>query len=454
MSKNYTIIDIETTGLKAGHARITEIAIITHDGNNALSEFHSLINPEIRIPYQITQLTGINDQMVAGAPRFFEIAKEIVELTEGTVIVGHNVNFDYSFLKAEFKSLGYDFQRKTLDTVRLARKLIPGLPGYSLGKLCNALNISHESRHRAYGDARATAKLFELLYSIDNELDELSLKKLNSDLNRSLIDELPESKGVYYFYDRSGKLIYVGKSINIKARVMQHLNNGTTKKAIEMKNAIADISFTPTGSELIALLLESDEIKKHKPIYNRSQKRSLFNYGLYQYLDEKGYLRLKIAKTIEEIPAEYAYNSQAEAREHLFMLTDSHRLCQRLNGLYPGSGACFHFHIGQCNGACTEAENPANYNLRVLEALEKYQFEQQSFYVFDQGPTDELTSVVKVQNGVYIGFGFAPSEQVGNDLSVADDYIKRYSDNRDVRQIIRSYLRHHKNCRVYPVSET
>lgn len=453
MTKKYAIIDVETTGLRAGQARITEIAIILHDGIRSLSEFHSLINPETKIPYQITQLTGINDKMVAGAPKFYEIAREIVELTEDAIIVGHNVNFDYSFLKAEFKSLGYDFQRKTLDTVRLSRKLFPGLPGYSLGKLCESLQIKNESRHRAYGDARATARLFEMLYRIDNEVEDINLKNVNRDLNRSLIDQLPESNGVYYFYDSTGKLIYVGKSINIKARVLQHLNNGTTKKAIEMKNAIADIAFTLTGSELVALLLESDEIKKHKPFYNRMQKRSLFNYGLYQYLDEKGYLRLKIAKTIEEIPAEYAYNSQAEAREHLFLLTETFCLCQRLNGLYPGSAACFHFHIGQCNGACIEAENPQAYNQRVLEALEKYQFEHPSFYVFDKGPADDLTSVVKVQNGVYIGFGFVPNDQTGSGLENIDDYIQRYADNRDVRQIIRSYLRHHKHCRVQTFNE-
>ena len=168
-TKRFAIIDIETTGLRAGAEKITEIAIILHDGKQIIEEFSSLVNPERKIPYFITQLTGISDQLVSDAPKFYELARQIIELTDNAIVVGHNVNFDYSFLKSEFKSLGYDYQRKTLDTIKLSRKLIPGLPSYSLGKLCAALNIPNSSRHRAAGDAMATPKLFELILSIDNE---------------------------------------------------------------------------------------------------------------------------------------------------------------------------------------------------------------------------------------------------------------------------------------------
>lgn len=449
--KCYAIIDIETTGLRAGHEKITEIAIILHDGTKVLEEFSTLINPEVKIPYRITQLTGINDQMVAGAPKFYEVARQIVELTENTTIVGHNVNFDYSFIKAEFKSLGYDFQRKTLDTIRLSRKLIPGQPSYGLGKLCKALNITNNSRHRALGDAMATARLFELLYSFDQEPEQLSLKGLQSGLSKSLIEKLPEKHGVYYFFDSNGKLIYVGKSINIKARVLQHLNNNSTKKAVEMRNAIVDVDFVLTGNELIALLLESDEIKKHQPLYNRTQRRTTFNYGLYHYTDDEGYIRLKYAKTIDEITSDYAYSSQAEAKEHLFFLTEQFRLCQRLNGLYPGNGACFHYGINQCNGACCGKESPEDYNARVEEALERYHFDHQSFYIFDQGTEADQLSVVKVINSVYQGFGMMPAELLRDDPSVADEFIKPLSDNREVRQIIRSYLKKHSVKKLWPI---
>lgn len=448
--KRFAIIDVETTGLHAAREKITEIAVLLHDGFQLIEEFSTLINPERKIPYRITQLTGINDQMVAGAPKFYEVARQIVELTEGAIIVGHNVNFDYSFLRSEFKSLGYDFQRKTLDTIKLSRKLIPGQPSYGLGKLCQALNITNSNRHRAAGDATATARLFEMLYAIDNEPENISLRGVHASLNKSIIENLPEAHGVYYFYDSAGKLIYVGKSINIKSRVLQHLNNNSTRKAVEMKNNIADVDFKLTGNELISLLLESDEIKKHKPLYNRSQRRSLFNYGLYDFTDDHGYVCLKITKIIENLSPIYAYSSQAEAREHLFKLTEQFHLCQRLNSLYPGSSNCFHYHIGQCNGACIGEEPPEEYNARALQLVEHYHFDHNSFYVFDKGRSEEEYAVIKVENGMYCGFGYIPVDQLSNTPETADDYIVHYADNRDVRQILRSYLKRNNVLKIWP----
>ncbi len=450
-TKRFAIIDVETTGLQAAREKITEIAILIHDGFHHIEEFSTLINPERKIPYQITQLTGINDQMVTGAPKFYEVARQIIELTENAIIVGHNVNFDYSFLRAEFKSLGYDFQRKTLDTIKLCRRLIPGQPSYSLGKLCKAMGISNNNRHRALGDATATATLFEVLYAIDNEPENISLKGLNSNLSKDLIDGLPEDYGVYYFYDTSGSLIYVGKSINIKARVLQHLNNNSSRKAIEMKNNIVDVDFKRTGNELIALLLESDEIKKYKPLYNRQQRRSLFNYGLYDYEDDNGYTCLKVLKTIESRSPLYAYGSLSEAKEHLFKLTEQFHLCQQLNGLYPGKGACFHYHIRQCNGACIGEEPPEEYNDRVEQLINSYHYEHQSFYVFDKGRTDEEVSVIKVMNGVYLGFGFMPVDELNISPYLADEFIQPFDDNRDVRQIIRSYLKKNQVYQIVPL---
>ncbi len=163
----YAIIDIETTGLSPSNEKITEIAIIIHDGKQVVEEFATLINPERKIPYRITQMTGINNQMVADAPKFYEVAKKIVELTENRIFVGHNVRFDYGFVRSEYKSLGYDYQRQTLDTIKLSRKLIPGKPSYGLGNLCQSLGISNHARHRAQGDAMATTKLFELLLTLE-----------------------------------------------------------------------------------------------------------------------------------------------------------------------------------------------------------------------------------------------------------------------------------------------
>ncbi len=445
----FAIIDIETTGLSAGKEKITEIAILIHDGRQVTEEFSSLIDPERKIPYYITQLTGINDQMVTGAPKFYELARQIVELTENTTVVGHNVQFDYSFLKAEFLSLGYEFQRKTLDTVRLSRKLIPGQKSYSLGKLCSALNIDNNQRHRALGDATATARLFELLLGIDPQLDSLSLKGTAANFNRSMVDKLPEKHGVYYLYNGEGNLIYVGKSNNIKARVLQHLNNNTTRKAVEMKQNIMEVESVVCGNELIALLLESHEIKKHQPVFNRAQRRSNFIYGLYHYIDNEGFIRLKYSKIIDELSPDYAYASAMEAKEHLFYLTERFELCQRLNGLYPGNDACFHHQIGQCKGACCGKEDASSYNLRVEEALERYHFDHENFYVFDKGRSDDELAVIKIENSVYRGFGYMPAENLQHDPFVADDFLKQYADNREVRHIIRSYLKKNKVLKVW-----
>ncbi|MDZ7743182.1 MAG: exonuclease domain-containing protein [Bacteroidota bacterium] len=230
-----------------------------------MDEFVSLVNPERKIPYQIMAMTGINDRMVADAPKFYEIAKQIVELTEGKTIVGHNVNFDYNFIRHEFKSLGYEFKRTTFCTCRMSKRAFPGRKSYGLGKLCRELNIPNHARHRASGDALATAKLFEMIRSLDPYLVGKPPRSLNTNLSRSLIDGLPETAGVYYFHNHKGDIIYVGKSTNIKSRVLSHLSNNLNKRAVEMREAIADISCEITGSELIALLLESHEIKHTNP---------------------------------------------------------------------------------------------------------------------------------------------------------------------------------------------
>lgn len=437
----YAVIDIETTGLSAKSEKITEIAIYIHDGEKIIDEFSTLINPERKIPYQITRLTGINNQMVAESPKFYEVAKQIIELTQDKIIVAHNATFDYNFIRSEFKSLGYDYKRKTLCTVKLARKLIPGRKSYSLGKLCRELNINIEGRHRAYGDAQATVKILEILLSLDENAAKQSLKGYQSDLSKDIINGLPEKAGVYYFYNTSNELIYIGKSISIRDRVLSHLNNNLTKKAIQMRNAIADVKYELTGSELVALLLESHKIKAYKPLYNRAQRRTLYNYGLYQFKDELGYDRLNILKLIENTTPLTSYTSLAEAKQHVFTLTEDFQLCQKLTSLYKSEGACFHYQIHQCNGACVQQEDPKTYNKRLKEAVKSYQFKHQSFFIVDVGRTDSEKSVIKIQNGKYIGFGYLDIEQDKFTPDELDNVINIYKDNKDVQQIIRSHLR-------------
>ena len=227
----YAIIDIETTGLSPAIEKITEIAIYLHDGEKITDSYSTLINPERRISPYITQLTGITNEMVEDAPKFWEIAKDIITLTENRTFVAHNASFDYNFIRSEFKSLGYNFSRDRLCTVKLSRKIIPGFKSYSLGNLCNSLHIIVNDRHRAMGDAFATVKLFELLLTKDKSLGKKTNTKFYN-IEASKIASLPEEAGVYYFYNQQGDIIYIGKSKDIRARVFSHFNNETTGKPL------------------------------------------------------------------------------------------------------------------------------------------------------------------------------------------------------------------------------
>jgi len=277
----YAVIDIETTGGFMAGNRIIEVAIFIFDGETIIDQFHSLINPESYIPDNIFRLTGISNEMVEDAPKFYEVAKQIVEITEDMIFVAHNVGFDYGFFKSEFKGLGYTFRRKKLCTVRLSRKVFPGLRSYSLGNICNYLGIQINDRHRAHGDAAATVELLKLIINNDSgNILEDTLKNNSSEstlppnLPKERYDEVPEETGVYYFHDQAGHVIYVGKAKNIRKRMQSHFSQ-TSSKSLKMKENLYDITWELTGNELVALLLESHEIKHRYPYYNRSQKRSL-----------------------------------------------------------------------------------------------------------------------------------------------------------------------------------
>jgi DNA polymerase III subunit epsilon len=451
----YSIIDVETTGGSPRFEKITDIAIYVHDGHKIVDEFTSLVNPEKPIPAFISSLTGITNDMVAEAPRFCDIARRIVEMTDNTIFVAHNSSFDYGFVRSEFQSLGYDFRRATLCTVKLSRKMIPGHKSYSLGNLCSELGITIEDRHRASGDAKATVKLFEHLLSLSSdhkittEFDDL--KGLNAKFNRLLLDRLPEECGVYYLHDEAGNIIYIGKSRNIKNRVLSHLNGTSTRKAIEMKSRIADVTYEITGSELIALLKESEEIKLQKPLYNRAQRRAIFTYGLYSFIDENGYLQLQIAKNtdFDETPI-LSYHNKQEASKHLLGLIEQHQLCQQLCGLYHSEHGCFQYNVGSCKGACVGEEPPASYNARVQAALRPYEFDHKSFVVIDKGRTTIEKSLVCVENGKYMGFGFLDPDRSYTNSEDIKYCINRFADNRDVQQIIRTYLNKHKVEKIIP----
>lgn len=451
----YAIIDIETTGGSPKHEKITEIAIFVHDGRQIINEFVTLVNPEKNIPYHITSLTGITNDMVADAPRFYEVAKKIVEITEGCVFVAHNASFDYGFIKEEFRQLGYNYNREILCTVKLSRKFIPGFKSYSLGNLCRDLQISIDNRHRAAGDALATVKVFERLLSVQSSGNFTSEKKygipsnLHPSLDPSVFKNLPEDAGVYYFINENKDIIYIGKSNNIRHRVLSHFNGAKGRRAGQMRDETAAISYEITGSELAALLLESDEIKKQKPKYNRAQRRSLHRFGVFTYNDQGGYRNFRILKTNGKESPLYSFTSHAEALSFIENQCKLKSLCPKLCGLYESEGACFSYQVNQCLGACKGVEPPDSYNTRADEVCEIGKFEHKNFLLIDRGRHRDESVVIKVEAGLYRGFGYLENEMC-NDMELLHDCIRAYPDNRDVHNIIQRYMRMQNGIKLIP----
>lgn len=452
----YAIIDIETTGGSSRIEKITEIAIFLHDGSRITGEYTTLINPERNIPYFITNLTGITNEMVEDAPRFYEVAKNIVELTEGRTFVAHNAKFDYSFIRQEFKSLGFNFRRNLLDTVALSRKLFPGHRSYSLGNICSDLNININGRHRAAGDALATVRLFEMLLARDREINgekrgltkNSRTSKLHPELDLAKIESIPEEPGIYYFYNEKGDLIYIGKSRNLQQRISTHLSNNSTSRAMEMRDLIADIDWELTGSELIALLKESSEIKENKPVYNRAQRRTSFNWGIFSYTDDSGYINYRYGNLDNNDSPVSVFSSKEKARAKLESIVDTYGLCQKLAGLYETEGPCFHHQVGICRGACCGKEKPEDYNERASKAIDEFVFTRRNFFVVDKGRDDEEKCAVKIVNGKYAGYGYFNINDMGFGLSALHDCIHPCSDNRDIQVILKQYLRNNRVERI------
>jgi DNA polymerase III subunit epsilon len=444
----FAVIDVETTGGSPKSSKITEVAIYVTDGITVLEEFTSLVNPEMKIPIFIEKLTGISNKMVADAPKFYEIAKKIIEITEDCVFVAHNVGFDYGMFRHEFKLLGFDFRRKQLCTVRASRYMLPGLPSYSLGKLSKSLGIVLEGRHRAAGDAKATTIIFQQLFTKNQEAllgflqEEINPSVLHPNLDLETLEEIPSKPGVYQFYNETNQLIYIGKSTKIKNRVEQHLKNVKTQRAAKMRYEISRIEYELTGSELIALLYESELIKQYKPIYNRQLRKTSFPFGIFSIEDKWGYKQLKIARITqtEEIPIT-SFSTQKEAVKYLENVCEKFELCQKLCGLYTSEKACFSYQVKQCNGACIQEENVEVYNARVDNFIDYLSYENDSFFIIENGRNKFEKGIVLIENGIYRGFGYIPFRALKSPKSKWKNYIDLRMDTRDNQTILNHYLR-------------
>ena len=444
----YAIIDVETTGTSAANGKITEIAILLHNGIEVTDTFNTLINPESKIPYNITRLTGISNEMVEDAPKFYEIAKKIIELTAGRTIVAHNAQFDYNFIKEEFKRLGYDYKRNQICTVKLGRKLLPGHRSYSLGNICADLGITITDRHRALGDAIATAQLFEKILNQNNLLESELFVNQSYPISREKIAKIPAKTGVYYFYDSNGSIIYIGKSNDIHQRVLTHFNNSQTKKAIKMREQIADVSWEETGSELVALLMESAEIKIHKPLFNRMLRRSALNFGLFSYEDANGYINLKIKRIEEEDVPLTMFNFHQEAIDYLHFIAGKYALCKKLCHLENTQGECFNTQLHDCLGACSGREDAEFYNSRVKTAIQPMLFRSPDFLIIDKGRNLNEKAVIRISKGRYIGYGYISTDYSVGNIEMLHECIRKQRDNRDTRGIIKGYINRNKYINI------
>ena len=449
----YAIVDIETTGGKFNEEGITEIAIYRHDGHQIVDQFSSLVNPEIPIQAFVASLTGINNNMLRQAPKFYEVAKRIVEITDNAILVAHNAQFDYRILRTEFTRLGYEFERRTICTVELSKKLLPGHASYSLGKLTRALGIPISDRHRAQGDAQATVKLFQLLLDRDHEKNivEASIrldpkKQLEPNL-LELIERAPSETGIYYLRNKEDKLIYIGKSKNIKKRLTQHFT-GQDRKSKKLQLETVDVQVERTGNELVALLKESEEIKIHKPLYNRSLRRSIFRYQLSHFTDQQGYINLKIDPSDRRKNSITTFGTFAQAKSVLFKITEQYELCQKLNGLYQSKEACFSYGLNQCNGACIQKEAPETYNQRVQEFIDKNIYQSSDLIIVDKGRYLEERSCILIENGAFKGIGYFDLNFQIQNPEVLKSIIRPMQDNRDAQHIIQSYLRRNKVLKI------
>ena len=396
--------------------------------------------------------------MLINAPKFYEVAKRIVQITENCILVAHNAKFDYRVLKLEFERLGFKFERKSICTVELSKKLIPNLKSYSLGKLVKSLGIPISDRHRASGDAKATIKLFELLIAkdLDKEIIKASVRnepklQLEPKLT-SIIESLTTETGIYYMHNDSGDIIYIGKSKNIKSRINQHFV-GQNPKSKKIQLETSTVSYETTGSELLALLKESAEIKHHKPKFNRALRRTIFTHGLFTFTDSNGYINLKIEKVKGDKKPVSTFGNIQSAKSFMNKIVEKHKLCQKLCGLYKSKNSCFKYTIKECNGACIGIEQVDDYNLKVEKILEHYNYNSKSMLIIDKGRMINERSVIWIQKGILKGYCYFDLNYQITNIDVLSNLITPLDHNKDSQHIFNSYIRRNKRLKLITLND-
>lgn len=460
-AQTYVIIDVETTGKGINGTRITEICAVRLCNEQIVDKFTSLVNPQEHIPTFITSLTGIDDALVASAPLFSEIADRILEITKDAIFVAHNVNFDYNMLRGEFQRIGHNFVRRKLCTVRLSRKLIPGLFSYSLGNLCSSINIPLNNRHRAEGDTDATVILFKRILDLDSEgsiiqsfLNVRSKEAtLPPHLPARIIEELPETTGIYLFKDQKGKIIYVGKAKNIKKRVLSHFYDKKNNE-YHLGQETHHIDYEATGNELCALLLESEKIRHYFPKYNRAQKIPVHTYAIISYENRRGILQLAVTKAKYRNNAVDMLYNRTSAKERLMELCEFFELCPRFCGLQETHEGCSHYRLTNCKGICKNEEEVDLYNERVKKAIIRLEEHRASYVIKEKGRSPNEQAFILVDDGILQGFGFVDETTSISNASDLEPYIQRQQHSYHTGIILRSYAKKTQHLKLFELTPT
>jgi DNA polymerase-3 subunit epsilon len=459
-------VDIETTGVSYTRNRVIEVAAIRVENGAVIDSFTSLVDPQTELPPFISGLTGISPADLSGAPTFYDIAEPLHDILKEAVFVAHNVRFDYGFLKREFADTGRKFNPKLLCTVRLSRSLFPAERHHKLQNLIDRCGIEVSSRHRAYDDAVAMLSFLQhcrqsfpapaLEAAIRQQIKTPALPK---NLSPALVAGLPEKPGVYIFKDDAGSPLYVGKSVNIRQRVMSHFSaDHSFESEFKISQQISHIESIETAGELEALLLESRLVKDLQPLFNKQLRRRQKLCIARQIVSADGYISVSLEDTAAIEPEDLGsilgvYTTKGQARDFLSRSVKDYGLCPKLMGLEKSRGSCFAYQLRKCGGACSGKESAADYNQRLLNVfagrrLQEWPYESPVLIEENSG-SDRLSSIVVEQWCVIASVVKEP---------VCDPQIS-YQEKMfdiDTYKILRSYLAakmHKLNIRPISLSQ-
>lgn len=423
---NYAVLDIEATGGKAGTEKIIDIYIYRFDGLEVLDQFGSMVNPQRSIDRYVQKLTGITEKMVRGAPKFYELAKRVIEITEDCILVGHGVDFDYRMLRQEFSELGYDFERKTLDTLDLSKKLIPEAESHSLGKLTKSLGIPVNFRHTAEGDTRITLELFKILlekdvnkeiiqsYAVHEPKSKIQINKL-----LHLEEGLPATTGIFYFLNENNQVIYLSAARNILQDVNEiFISTGKDEKRIQ--SLTSKVEFEKTGSMLIALLKENEERKIHKKFFTNKVK--YMSYGIFA---DMGSEEFKVEKT------------HLHKKQPLLFFNHKRKAFKTINNLHKK----------------LNLDDSQEFKKKIKLIKNDLKFSSPNLILIDKGRNQKEKSFIEINNGKPAGYGYYSFYNQIENEDIRRTLQTELSPDLRSKTLIKTYLQFHHFQKIIQFDE-